>query len=518
MATFSIYDGTVKETIGYFLGGSYSIGSTYVDDILQSFQDNTSKLIFEKDIRNAVFSVASSQIFKETVAANSITPYIGIDTLNINATTSNVNLRDVKGKKILFGKRSFSGTFSYENTHDIFHIGSTYSILNSDTDIFFYNTKSDLIENNTTKLRLLAGTNRSIFQTAPLIQSQIIETGLFDSLSLDFINEGDIFVASDYGTISIHNPTNPSYSIKFPSISNSTGSASNNKILKWSENGLYWDYFKFPSTDYIGNTASKLNIFGSPVTVNDYPIEFTDLRKIPIQFNDVQSGQTFSNYQLNDLLRRMVYPYLKPTVSLKLLPPYQTGLVEVGSFPTPTVLIEVQKKSLNTGVGVLENMIPGNFPPIGSNTYITATGTSNGIVISPIADETTVFKISVSDGQSNVSATTSITGIYPYFYGFSDLLNMTNVGLGSLSKSIETKSDKTIDIVGTGSYYFIYDYDYGTLSNIYDNYGNTCSASFSSTNQILSSPTGLWAGKRFYIYKWLSATVSPPSKNFEFKY
>lgn len=518
MATFSIYDGTVKETIGYFLGGSYSIGSTYVDNIINSFQDNTSKLIFEKDIRNAVFSVVSSQIFKQTLATNSITPYIGIDTLNINGTTSNVSLRDVKDKKILFGKRSFSGTFSYENTHDIFHISSTYSLLNSDTDIFFYNTKSDFIENNITKLRLLAGTNRNIFQTAPLIQSQIVETGLFDSLSLDFINEGDIYVNSNYGTVSIYNPLNPTYSINFPNIVNSTGSASNYKILKWSDKGLYWDYFNFPSTNYIGNTASKLRIFGSPVNVNSYPIEFTDKRKIPVQFNDIQSGQNFSNYQLSDLLRRMVYPYLKPTVSLKLLPPYQTGLVEVGTFPTPTVLIEVQKKSLNTNAGVLENMIPGNFPPLSSNTYITATGTSNGIVISPIADETTVFKISVSDGQSNVTATTSITGIYPYFYGFSDLLNMTNVGLGSLSKLIETKNDKTIDIVGTGSYYFIYDYDYGTLSNIYDNYGNTCSASFSHTNQILSSPGGLWAGKRFYIYKWLSATVSPPSKNFQFKY
>ena len=523
MATFSIYDGLDKQTISYFLGGSYSTGSDYVDFILESLKDNTTKLITESDLRTSVFSIASSNILKETIATNSTISYIGIDTLNTNGTTSNVSLRDIKDRKFLIGKRSYSGTYSYDNSDDIFHQASTYSLLSSDTDIFFYNTKSDLFDNNLTRLRILSGTDRSRFQTSPHIQSQIVETGIVDSLSLDFVNQsGDIYVNSDYGSVSIYNPVNPTYSITFPSFSNSIGSASNYKTLKWSNNGLFWDEIKFPDTSTIGVTGSKLNIIGSEVNVNSFPLEFTDSRKIPVSFNDVSAGQSFNNYQLSDLLRRMVYPYLKPSVSLSLLPPYNTGLVEVGTYPTPTILFEIQKKSLNTNPTVFENMIPGYYPSINSNTYVTATGTSNGIVISPIADESTVFKITTSDGQSTVSATKSITGIYPYFYGFSSLTSMTNVGLGTLSKLIETKSNKVVDVVGTGSFYFIYDHDYGTLSNIYDNYGNTCSASFSNftspPSQVFSSPTGLWAGKKFYIYKWSSATMSPPSNNFQFKY
>lgn len=523
MGTFSIYDGTDKETISYFLGGSYSQGSILVDDILFSLKDNTTKLIFEKDIRNTVFSLASSFIFKETIASQSTVPYIGIDNLNIGVTTSIVSLRDVKGYKFLFGKRSYSGTFSYQPTHDIFHLASTYSLLSSDVDFFFYNTKADINSdvggsNNVTRLSILSGTDFQNFDNVPYIQSQIIETGIVDTPSLDFISRGDLNVNSDYGTISIYNSINPSYSINFPNYLKSVASASTNKVLKWGPGELYWEEIQFPTTDHIGITGSELKIIGSDVLVNGTTLEFTDTRKVPFSFNQVLSGQTFSEYPLNDLLRRLIYPYLKPEVSLTISDPYSSGYVEVGDSPQTIISYKISKKTQNTGPAVLENMIPGFYPGIISNKYETVESTSNGIVISPVQKDTTVFKITVSDDLNTVSATTSLTGIYPYFWGFSDLLNMTNIGLDPLTKKIEPKSDKVVDVVGTGNFYFIYDYDYGTLSNIYDNFGNTCSASFSRTEQVFASPTGLWAGKKFWVYKWLSATMSPPSKNFEFKY
>jgi hypothetical protein len=96
---------------------------------------------------------------------------------------------------------------------------------------------------------------------------------------------------------------------------------------------------------------------------------------------------------------------------------------------------------------------------------------------------------------------------------------MNSIGLASLSKLVEPKGDKVIDISGSGNYYFIYDYNYGTLSNIYDSTGNTSSGSFSATQSILSSPTGLWAGKQFWVYQWSSVPqIGPPSENFQFKF
>ena len=96
---------------------------------------------------------------------------------------------------------------------------------------------------------------------------------------------------------------------------------------------------------------------------------------------------------------------------------------------------------------------------------------------------------------------------------------MNTTGLGSLTKLVESKSDKSTELTGNGNLYFIYDYSYGTLSNIYDNYGNTSSASFSHTSLTFSSPTGLWAGVQFHVYQYNNVSqLGPPSVYFQFKY
>ena len=114
-----------------------------------------------------------------------------------------------------------------------------------------------------------------------------------------------------------------------------------------------------------------------------------------------------------------------------------------------------------------------------------------------------------------------MTGIYPYFYRFSSLTTMTTAGLSSLTKLVEPKGTKNVDVIGNGNFYFIYDSDYPALSVIYNEFGNTISsASFSSpTIMTLSSPTGLWASKQFRVYKYSGVPqIGPPSVNYQFKY
>ena len=75
------------------------------------------------------------------------------------------------------------------------------------------------------------------------------------------------------------------------------------------------------------------------------------------------------------------------------------------------------------------------------------------------------FTITVNDGKGESNSVQQakeyIEGIYPYFYGFSTLSVLNNAELYKLTKSVEYKSDKKIDISGSGYYYFIYDATYG---------------------------------------------------------
>lgn len=500
MGTFSLNIGTTTEANNYPLHASFSY-------LLNELPDNESKLISPHVLRDVSLSLQSSVIFKETVASGSTVAYIGIDTLNPSGA-------DVK-LPIVIGKRSYSGTYSYSGSHDLM----TSDTLTSDVDIFLYNTRIDTVSNTTTRVMILSGTNFGTFNSSPYFQSQVVSgvyLGVTNSLSLDFVNpysNGDVNIGSSFSTISIN-------TITFPGLTESSASASNNRTLMYEDGKLAWSDIVYPSVSYIGATSTVTNIYGSPVNINGYPIELTDSRLVPVTFGDIVLGSTFNSDATSDIIRRMLYPYLPPICSISILPPYSSGYVEVGTYPTPTIQYSITKRSLPTLLTSLTNMIPSVYPAITTPGQNVVSSTSNGVVISPITGTSTHFKISVTDGTQSNSATASLTGIYPYFYGFSSLSSMTSIGLNSLSKLVEYKGDKVVDITGTNSFYFVYDYDYGTLSNIYDSYGNTVSGSFSApTTAYFSSPTGLWASKQFYVYKSTSlGVVGPPSENFQFVY
>jgi hypothetical protein len=499
MATFSVNIGLPTESTSYPV-------KDYLGDILLRLKDNEDKLVNPWDIRDAVLSLWSSVPFKQTSASGS-TSYIGLDAVDpIN--------RDIK-KKIYLGKRAYSGTYSYNDGQNIMKD----SLLLSDVDIFLYNTKIDSKSQNSTRVAIIAGTNLSLHTKAPYIQSQIV-SGTTQSLSLDIINPsslgGDInlqVMDSGYtGSVIVNN-------IIFPTEDESGLSASNNKVLFMENGELVWDFIELPTLDFIGTTGSQLDIYGTPTNLNGYSLEFEDNRMCPVQIGDINYGDTFNNMSLSEGLRRIIYDYLPPTCSIEITGVYSVGYTEVGTYPTPTLKYTINKKTLNTQISGLSNMIPGAYPAIVSNSYETVTGISTGVVISPIPPTSTQFKVTVGDGLNTASSSTEITGIYPYFYGFSSNATMNSIGLGGLSKLVEPMGDKVIDINGIGNLYFVYDSDYGTLSNIYDELGNTASGSFSVSSMILSSPTGLWAAKSFNVYQWNGAPqIGPPSVNYQFKY
>jgi len=88
-----------------------------------------------------------------------------------------------------------------------------------------------------------------------------------------------------------------------------------------------------------------------------------------------------------------------------------------------------------------------------------------------------------------------------------------------MTKSVEPMGDKTYDITGAGNFFFAYDYDYGPLTQILDPSNSNIIGSFVSYEKMLSSPTGLWASKKYRVYQLNSVPqVGPPSENYEFKY
>lgn len=504
MMTFSINIGTSAESTSYRLTGdlittyfdsqfnpeqfdedNFNLGDiNYFPFLIKRLPDNKEGLINPTDLRDFFLSILSSTIFKVTSVTDSDVSYIGIDTLNPDNN-------DLKNRKILIGKRGYQ-------LNDII----TKDLIDSDYDILFYNTKDDNQQQFTTKISILSGIGN--LQNSPFIQSQTIFGT--QSVSFDFNSIGDISLKSDNIIINDY---------KLPN----SASASNDKVILWDGDSMVFDNLTsqfLPST--IGTSSQSLNIFGNPTKINGYDFNFSDNRRCPIEIGDIKFGNTFSNFSISEMLQRMIYQYLPPTSTIKLLPPYEKGYVEFGELPSVSLEFTIFKRTLNTNTSTLVNMVPGTFPPITTLDYSSISATASGLITSPLNTTGVTFSITVSDGTQSTFSSTNIRGIYPYFYGFSSQASINNSNLSQLVKLVEDKSDKDIIIQpGSGFLYFIYDSDYPDLTGILDQDNNLIGGTSSPPIQTISSNNGLWVNKNFKVYRIENLTVDVP-KIFKFKY
>jgi hypothetical protein len=482
-------------------GGTFSDGNPYF--ILNSLTDNFNKEVNPRDIRDSILSNWNLPGFKETQNISSI-GYIGVD-------SGNPFNRDIKSK-IYFGKRSFSGTYSYSSQYMIMK----ESLLSNDVDVFFYNTKPDTYSQLKTRISFLSGTNHLLYNNAPYFQSQAVIGTAGQVLSLDIINPstsgGNISISSLYDRVFLNG-------ISYPTILETSASASNNKVLRYNNGQLYWDDISVSFYNTVGLTGSMLNIFGNPVSINGMPIEFSCSKKTPISFHGVRSGRTFSSVAIVEVLREILYPYLLPLCGLSI----NHTVAEFGTFPSIKLYYSITKRTNNINTIALANMIPGSLPPIITNGHVTIAGTANGVYIS---NTNTSFQITVNDGTQSVIASQSLNFVYPYFYGLLTNPFISFSGLSTLNKLVDYQRDQTIPLLGSGYIYFIYDNSYPVLNSIYDSNNNEIygpSSSFSTFTYsvvTLTSPSWLWTSHQFKVYRSMTSSYffTLPSSNYQFKY
>lgn len=275
--------------------------------VLKDIPDNTHKLISPKNIRDAFLSTWANSPFKQTKNKAGI-EYIGID-------SGNPSDRDIK-QKIFLGKRTYANLDIMNNA----------LLSNERADIYIYNTKPDsYLTQSSTKIAILAGTDSTLHQTAPYIESRIEN----DANHLEFrnpsLNYGPISLYSSTGRVSING-------VLFPTVAETSANAGNGKILKYSgsyPNGyLKWSPITFDETD-IGATGLPTNIYGSPVLLNGHSMEFVDSSLLPAAVGGLPSGFSFSsnsyysqitgthqNWPLSEVLREILYPYVAPDLKI----------------------------------------------------------------------------------------------------------------------------------------------------------------------------------------------------------
>jgi hypothetical protein len=523
-ATFSINVGTIIE----------STRKENIFNVVQDLPDNTQKLISPRDVRDAFLSSWSNSTFKLTTPGLLTTSeYIGVD-------SGNPDSRDVK-RKILLGKRSF-GNLDIMNSN---------LLSNNAADIYFYNTKDDSFTQSSTKIAILAGTNSTLHQYAPYIEALSNNNSIDLNINNPSLFGGDISILSNSGRVSING-------ILFPTVAETAASASNGRILRYygtyPNGSLKWDDTNVTIAN-IGSPGQPTNIYGSPVNVNGYPIEFIEDSLVPIAVGGIEVGSSFSvdsfsnsvtgsfsNWPLVEVIRKMLYPYVPPVLSISAINTVTgTTYSEVGVTASVNINYQLQlfardssefisdwriSSTTYSGGGFSFSGVPGSIlsGSATSSTYLTTTASTNYIF--EASDNG-----SIGFGFSH-SAISSITFIRPFLLSFGNFGTTFNtLMLDSIISTTPTNSRLIkpnpgpsqsffIESNGSGYLYFAHPISYGTMSIIKDPNGfiihdinSFTYSAFTFSNSVIPS-LGYYGTYR--IYRTVATCSYTGGEDFEF--
>lgn len=482
IATYSINVGTIKE----------ASSAGYISTVLDVLPDNTQKQISPRDVRNAVFSNWENSTFRYTLNNNS-TQYIGLGRDNIYDT-------------VFLGKQKISGSYIM-----------TDALLASDTDIFLYNTKTDANPSQDFKLSFLAGNDQAAHPYAPYIE--VAKIGGTAAVSLTMAHNNPFggnfnFQSGNTGRISLNNLIFPSVNEVASMVASPAQSTSGDLFIVRSASG----FVEIKSASFSGSALPS----------------FTNLAPTPQDLGGIPTGSTFSNVPIIQMLNMLLYPYLGP-LSTTTLPSTYLERNHVSNTPV-NYSYSLTKRSapLTSVINIISDVATlynGVGPSIGgpgyiSNNYASVFTFSNAQVQANLSGLFT-FSVIPTDGTQSYTSSAGVKFVYPYFHGFSSTTSNTqNIISNDLTKEVNDYASQSVSLSGTGYLFYCYPETYGDLAAIYD--GNdfllwqTGSASSTwtySTAAGINSPSAIWSGVSYRIYRTTSEVTIPlPSQNYKFNF
>lgn len=297
---------------------------------------------------------------------------------------------------------------------------------------------------------------------------------------------------------------------------------SKNPVLAKGEMGIETDTNKFKFGDGISTwselayvTPDEIEVDAELNAESENPIQNKAVNEAVHYTNDtptvtaiggVAAGTTFDNMSINDVLTKILYPYIKPTASISVTP--NGGTFEKGTSVSVTALKVTATKKSSAIASVVAKQ--------GSTTITTITegvaegGTFNclpaeGITLT--ADATFTGTVTDVDGGSASASSTKFTFIDPYYYGVvADGTAITSDVIKSLTKDVKAKGNKNYTYTTEGECMVIaYPASYGELKSAVDPNGFENIASYTKHEVTVTTASGDVA---YYAYVKTASTVT----------
>lgn len=224
----------------------------------------------------------------------------------------------------------------------------------------------------------------------------------------------------------------------------------------------------------------------------------------------IAAGTTFNNMTVEQVLNKLLYPYIAPVITAKASP--NGGTYEKGSsVNVSTITATVTKKSeAITKVEVFDGSTS-----LGSNTDGTAGNITFTVNQNVTSNKTFAAKVTDASGNTVSANTGTFSFVYPYYLGAIDVESPTEELVEGLTKLIEAKGNKTKPFNADNQFMvFAYPTSYGNIKTILD--PNSFDVTATWTKHTLNI-TGLDGTSQSYnVYVSKQVTVS--NYNMTFKY
>lgn len=224
----------------------------------------------------------------------------------------------------------------------------------------------------------------------------------------------------------------------------------------------------------------------------------------------IAAGTTFNNMTVEQVLNKLLYPYIAPLITAKASP--NGGTYEKGaSVSVSTITATVTKKSeAITKVEVFDGSTS-----LGSDT----SGASGSIAFTVnqtvTSNKSFAAKVTDASGKTVSANTGTFSFVYPYYLGVMNVDTPTEELVETLTKLVEAKGNKTKPFTADNQFMvFAYPKSYGNIKTILD--PNSFDVTATWTKHELSI-TGLDGTAQTYnVYVSKQVTVS--NYNMTFKY
>ena len=183
----------------------------------------------------------------------------------------------------------------------------------------------------------------------------------------------------------------------------------------------------------------------------------------------IAAGETFEEVPITEMLTKILYPYVAPTVSATITTPSNGGVKEKGDTQHVTAIrVNVTKKSSNiTKVEIFDGA-----SSLGSKTDGVTNGGQFDFTVDVDVDTNKGFQAKVTDaaGKTTTANTGSFNFVYPYYYGtVANAAAANEATIKGLKKEVVTKGNKTYTFnLNNNCACFAYPTAYGDLKSIKD--------------------------------------------------